>query len=144
MTEQPQGDLALIDAFFTDKVQHIVASLYETERPPCGLAGLIDWHCFGLISEALKKGAITGREGECAYLPYTRRNKTFHIFLLGAGSNSTPAERKPFPQSSLDLLKKNLQTLRLQKVGISKTDFADFDLLSFSKTLKGASLWTHD
>jgi len=64
------------------------------------LAGLLDWRFQGVISGFLGSGFLTGRTGECAYLPVERGGVTYHLVLVGADS------RGPLPADSLKALKK--------------------------------------
>jgi len=56
------------------------------------LAGLLDWRFQGVISGFLGSGFLTGRTGECAYLPVERGGVTYHLVLVGADSRD-PASR---------------------------------------------------
>ncbi len=47
----------------------VVALLPEGERPPRGVAGLIDWRCGGRLSEALSSAFVTGAAGETLLMP---------------------------------------------------------------------------
>lgn len=125
-------------------VQGLAVSLYENETPPCGLAGTLDWYFQGAISQCLAAGRITGRPEESVYFPLTRHGTVFHLIFAGAGVAETPGLRTPLSGKTLALLSKNLQNLKLQKVGLSRSDFglepencSDF----LSKYFKGLPLW---
>jgi hypothetical protein len=123
-------------ALFEGRVQGLIALIAPDEKPPRGLAGLLDWRFQGAISQGLAHGFLTGEAGECTYLPLTRAGQTYHVILVGAGSSS----RGTIPADSLKSLKKNLGSLKLQRLGISR---ADWDAASddfFSKNLKGTGL----
>lgn len=47
----------------------VVALLPQGERPPRGVAGLIDWRCGGRLSEALSSAFVTGAAGEALLMP---------------------------------------------------------------------------
>lgn len=134
-------NLELDRALFDGQIQCLVLTLYQNERPPCGLSGLIDWHFQGLLSKYIRNGAITGSVGECTYFPVTRNGQTFHLLLAGSGHSAKPGEREPVPTETLQVLQKNLLSLKLAKVGISKQDFGDVPNEFFSKHLKGVNLW---
>jgi hypothetical protein len=61
--------------------------------------------------------------------------------LAGAGRSSKSGERGHVPSETLQHLQKNLSSLKLAKVGISKSDFGSVNSDYFSKHLKGVSLW---
>jgi len=136
-----QLDLPAERALFEGQVQGLVISCYQNERPPCGLAGVMDWHLHGEISRVLAAGAITGEEGEVAYLPVTRNGTTFHILLAGAGHSSKPGERAHLPSETLQKLQKNLVALKLNRIAVSKSDLGDISSDFIARHLKGASLW---
>jgi len=128
-------------ALFEGQLQGLVMTLYSNEKPPRGLAGMMDWHFHGLISDSIKNGRIIGKPGECVYFPVTRNGSTFHLFLLGSGQVAKNGERKPVPAESLEVLQKNLISLKLEKIGISKSDFGNLTTEPLNKQLKGISLW---
>ena len=130
-----------IDALFNGEVQGIVAACYENERPLAGLLGVVDWHFHGLISKAVKSGAITGKAGECVYFPVKKNDRVYHIILAGAGRTALPGERTQIPEETLELLKKNLIQMKLPKVGISRLDFGNVTPEFLDKNLEGAPLW---
>lgn len=119
------------------QLEGMVVSIYENERPLAGLAGWLDWRFRGALSHFIQSGFITGKEGECAYLPVVQQEKTFHLILIGAGNNSSPGQRGSLPAESLKELKKNLTSLRLEKIGVSRKDFEEH----FIQSLKGLPLW---
>ncbi len=127
------GDRAL----FEGKIQGIVATCYVDERPLRGLAGLLDWRFQGLISRCLRAGAITGRAGECAYVPVTRHGNTFHVFIVGAGHLPDSGKRQPIPAETLIPLRKNLSSLRIGSIGFSKSDFGNPGEEYFNRHFKG-------
>ena len=51
----------------------IVASLFETERPPRGVCGLADWRLNGFISRQILGGSVRGTKDEWVLLPLHRR-----------------------------------------------------------------------
>jgi hypothetical protein len=130
------GDRAL----FSGKLNGIVALFFENEQPPQGLAGLLDWRFQGAISRCLKNGVVTGKAGECVYLPVTKNGHTYHLILAGAGRSILPGKRGPVPVDTLRVLHKNLSTLRLTQIGISRQDFGDVRDEYFAKHLKGVDL----
>ncbi len=127
-------------ALYDRKVHSLVALCYEDERPLQGLAGILDWRFQGALSRGFKKGILTGQPGECAYIPVTRRENTYHLLLVGGGSLRKNGPRGKVPAETLQMLRKNLLALRLQRVGISQSDFGNVDELWFIKHLKGVPL----
>ena len=142
--QNPLLETAPERALFEGKVQALVVAFYQNERPPQGLAGVLDWYFQGTISRYLRSGAISGRIGECTYFPCNRNGTTFHIILAGAGIASAPGRREQLPGETLTTLQKNLASLRLEKVGISKADFGNITSEFLAKHMKGVPLWiTH-
>jgi len=128
-------------ALFEGQLQGMVLSCHENERPLQGLAGLLDWHFQGALSHGLRAGVLTGREGECAYVPVERAGKTYHLILVGCGQMESPAKRSKIPAESLRTLEKNLRSLKLERVGISLSDFGGMNEASLERDLKGVPLW---
>ncbi len=112
----------------------MVTIITPDERPLQGLAGLLDWRFQGAISRFLESGFLTGRSGEFAYLPIARAGSTYHLLLVGAD------ERGPVPAETLKTLKKNLSTLKLTQLGLSRGDWGDAPYYFFAKNLKGTGL----
>lgn len=127
-------------ALFEGKLQGLVASLYMNERPLQGLAGLIDWHFHGRVSEYIRRGLMTGEAGECAYVPLEKGGKTYHLFFVGAGVSDDPGARNELPTESLAAIKNNLKTLKIEKIGISKHDFGAASEDYLSKKFKGVPI----
>ena len=132
LSESIEADRAL----FESQVDALVASVYENERPLAGLAGLLDWRFHGVISACIRSGAITGKPGECVYVPAVKNGKVFRIILAGAGKSPRPGERSALPIESLRSLQKNLIGLGFSSVGISSRDFGNPPKEFFSKNLK--------
>lgn len=121
-------------------IDALVATVHENERPLAGLSGLLDWRFHGAISRGLRSGTITGAIGECVYLPISKNGSTYRLILAGAGKSSRPGERSALPIDSLRALQKNLASLRLSSVGISRQDFGSPPEEFFAKNLKGLPL----
>lgn len=138
-------------ALLEGKLSGMVALCYENERPPQGLAGRLDWRFHSAFSFHMKQGAVTGRLGEITYIPVRRFDRIYHFLLLGCGHSRSPGKRgSPPPETAFAKLASCLESLKLQGMGISRSDFGlgtgegdepraegkDF----FSKNI-GASLW---
>lgn len=128
-------------ALFLGELDGIVAVIFVNERPLAGLAGLLDWRFQGAISDFLRAGAISGEEGECAYLPIRRNDRTYHVLLAGAGRNASSGERKPLPSETFQVIRKNLASLRLPKMGISRSDCGSAANEHLSRQMKGVPVW---
>jgi hypothetical protein len=128
-------------ALFEGQVSGLAVTFYQNERPLYGLAGQLDWRFHGAISYHIRKGVISGAVGECVYFPFTRRGSTYHIILTGGGLADHPGQRDALPIESLHALQKNLSSLGLTKIGISKADFGNITPELLTKHLKGVPLW---
>jgi hypothetical protein len=71
----------------------LVASLAADERPPHGVAGLVDWRLAGRISALIKSGFATGAVGEVLLIPGKPRLPFDKIVLFGLGTRSEFTER---------------------------------------------------
>lgn len=128
-------------ALFEHTVDGLVVTCYQNERPLKGLAGLMDWRFHGGISSCLNTGIITGKVGECVYFPTSRNGRTYHLLLIGAGFSPQPGQRLEIPEEAVKAIGKNLKLLRLQKIGISRSDFGNVADTFFSRHLDGMPLW---
>lgn len=135
-------DHALFEGSLESKVEGVIATFHENERPLGGLAGHLDWRFHGLISQRLAAGVAEGKAGECVYLPVTRDGKTFHLILIGAGASEKPGLRTPLGAGALKTLQKNLASLNLGKLALSRSDFGNMsDEAILPARLKGVSVW---
>ena len=121
-------------ALFEGRVQGLIAVITPGERPPQGLAGQLDWRFQGAISHCLQNGFLSARTGECAYLPLKRAGTTYHVLLIGSDSRGT------VPLESIKALKKNLASLKLPRLGLSRGDWNAATNEFFAKNLKGVGL----
>lgn len=71
----------------------LVATLQEDERPPRGLAGLLDWRLAGRISRVMHQGFARGRFGEVLLLPAKPRLPFDKVVLFGIGMGADFEER---------------------------------------------------
>ncbi|MCC7440410.1 MAG: hypothetical protein IT285_02185 [Bdellovibrionales bacterium] len=130
-------DLDADAALFQSRVRGVVAVCFQNERPLQGLAGLLDWRFQGLLSRYIRQGAASGRLGECVYLPVTRNEHLYHLLLVGGGSAPSPGVRPALGEEALAPLRKNLLSLRLDRVAVSRADLGGGDDSWFSRSLKG-------
>jgi hypothetical protein len=63
----------------------LVAGLAADERPPHGVAGLVDWRLAGQLSRLLASGFATGTVGEVLLLPGRPRLPFDKVLLFGLG-----------------------------------------------------------
>ena len=118
-------DLAAEQALFRGEIDGLAIACCTNERPLAGLAGLIDWRLHGMISENVRSGLLTGRAGECVYVPVTKFGRTLHLLFLGAGASETPGARKSMPRESLKAFQSNFKSLKLKRFGLSLADFGE-------------------
>lgn len=71
----------------------LVATTLEDERPPHGVAGLIDWRLSGRLSQLMKKGFATGKLGEVLLLPGKPHLPYDKLLLFGGGPRELFGER---------------------------------------------------
>jgi hypothetical protein len=71
-----------LDELVTDL---LVATLFETDRPPRGVTGLVDWRLNGFISRLILRGAVAGVRDEVVLLPLNRRLPARRLLLVGLG-----------------------------------------------------------
>jgi hypothetical protein len=128
-------------ALFEGRIEALVAACCENERPLQGLAGQMDWRFLGVISRYLREGAVTGREGECVYVPVSRPGKMFRILLAGAGRNEFAGNRGALPKGSIDALARNVSLLRLTSIGVSPKDVGQAAFEELERRLEGVALW---
>jgi hypothetical protein len=128
-------------ALFSQQIEAVVVSIYSNERPLHGLAGILDWRLQGAISRPLKAGYFSGAEGECIYLPVTRHHITYHLLLIGGGITPSPGIRPPLAKKSIEILNRNLNHLRLKRMGASHADLGHPTSKTLELQLEGVSLW---
>ena len=66
----------------------LVALIFTDDRPPRGLAGLIDWRTDGTISRMSAAGRISGDDGECTLFSTSNRTGCGFILFVGLGKRS--------------------------------------------------------
>ncbi len=136
-------ELSLDDLLFQEEQEVFAVTAYANERPPGGMAGRLDWRFQGVLSAAMRNGAITGKEGEITYLPCYRaaQKKTFHLFVIGQGASDSFGLRKPVSAEALAKLQKNLISLKIPRLGLSRSDWALSSDEGLARQLKGVPLW---
>jgi hypothetical protein len=76
------ADLPALDSVCDDAM---VALIYADEKPPRGLAGLIDWRTDAAISRMAAGGRINGEYGECVLFSTNNRTACGFILFFGLG-----------------------------------------------------------
>lgn len=66
----------------------LVATLTADERPPQGVAGLVDWRLAGRLSRLLQSGFATGKSGEVLLVPGKPKLPFDKILLFGIGERT--------------------------------------------------------
>jgi hypothetical protein len=137
-------ELAPEQALFSS-LDGLVATFHTNERPLQGLSGLLDWYFHGAISSYLRAGAMSGEVGECAYLPLSSpQNKTsriYHILLVGGGSSRGPGQRQALDDKTYSLIRKNILSLKIPRLGISQSDFGNAPRETLARHFKEVPLW---
>jgi len=75
-------DLHQIDRVVADTM---VVCVFEEERPPRGVSGLVDWRMCGRLSALMVSGLVTGRFREAVLLPSYGRLPASRICVYGLG-----------------------------------------------------------
>ena len=142
IANQIQIETSASRALFEGQCDAWIVGLSSHERPPRGLAGVLDWHLRGWISHSIKSGIFEGSAGECAYLPHIHQGRPIHLLLVGLGSGK---RKGTLPATSLTALKQNLKNLGRTSWGISVLDLGTDSVEPIShhmgQTLKGSTLW---
>lgn len=63
----------------------LVATLVQGERPPHGVAGLVDWRLAGRLSQLIARGFASGSLGEILLLPGKPKLPFDKVVLFGVG-----------------------------------------------------------
>jgi hypothetical protein len=67
----------------------LAAGVFEDERPPGGVAGLVNWRMAGRIERLAESGFITGTRGEVVLLTGRPRVQADKVLLFGLGPRAT-------------------------------------------------------
>ena len=71
----------------------LMACLAEDERPPHGVAGLVDWRLAGRLSALIQTGFAAGRLGEVLLIPGQAKLPFDKVVLFGVGTRGAFGER---------------------------------------------------
>lgn len=63
----------------------LVAALVEGERPPGGVAGLVDFRLAGRVSRLIESGFVSGQRGEVLLVPGRPKLPFDKVVLFGTG-----------------------------------------------------------
>ncbi len=67
----------------------LIAALASDERPPHGVAGLVDWRLAGAVSRLIETGFATGAVGEVVLVPGKPKLPFDKVLLFGIGAVET-------------------------------------------------------
>lgn len=88
----------------------LVATLASDERPPQGLAGLLDYRMAGRVSRLMQRGFAEGKVGEVVLVPGRPKLPFDKVLLFGIGRRADFCE--PVFRAVLDRLLLTLEGLR--------------------------------
>lgn len=128
-------------ALLERSIEALVALSYEDERPFQGLCGQLDWRFYSQITDYARRGILTGKVGECLYIPAQKQNLCYHLLITGAGKSSAATDRTPVPKETIEVIKKNIKSMQLKNVGVSMSDFGRNELKFFKEHFKETGLW---
>ena len=77
-----ERDLRAVDRLTGDAA---VGSIFDDERPPRGLAGLIDWRMSGRVSTLCQRSFVSGKAGELFLTPGRPRLPFEKVLIVGLG-----------------------------------------------------------
>src|SRR5262249_39070271 len=63
----------------------LACTVWTDARPAHGLAGLCDWRLAGKVSDLMRRGMITGAQGEVVMVPGKPRLTFDKLLFFGAG-----------------------------------------------------------
>ena len=70
----------------------VVAAVSEDEKPPHGVAGLLDWRMSGRISALIERNFMSGKVGEVVLLPGKPKLPFDKVLLFGVGPRADFSE----------------------------------------------------
>src|SRR5271165_3978270 len=71
----------------------LVTAILADERPPHGVAGLVDWRLRGRLSRLMQRGFVTGQLGEVVLLAGRPQLAFDKLLVFGVGERSAFGER---------------------------------------------------
>jgi hypothetical protein len=77
-----ERDLRAVDRLTGDAA---VGSIFDDERPPRGLAGLVDWRTGGRVSTLCLQSFVSGKAGEMFLTPGRPRLPFEKVLIVGLG-----------------------------------------------------------
>lgn len=84
------GELRKLDLAVSEL---LAVPLAQDERPPRGVAGLVDWRSGGALSSLLARGVVTGAPGEALLLPGRPKLGFDKIVCFGIGRTEAFTEQ---------------------------------------------------
>lgn len=100
-------DLVALDQSGTEL---LVACITSDERPPHGVAGLVDWRLAGRLSKLMRRGFATGEVGEVLLLPAKPKLAFDKVVLVGIGARAEFEEA--LYRSLIERILRTLEELR--------------------------------
>lgn len=94
----------------------VVGSMFEDERPPRGVAALVDWRMSGGLSARCLDGFLTGARGERFLMPGRPRLPFEKVLLFGLGTRTEFDE--PRYADALTAIFEALSGLQARRVAI--------------------------
>lgn len=82
----------------------LACGVFADERPPTGIAGLIDWRLAGRVSSLMLDGFVEGRLGEVVMIPLRPKLPFDKGLLFGLGERGSFAHAQ-FRQTVVQMLK---------------------------------------
>jgi hypothetical protein len=117
------SDFKIERAVGQQKIDAILAAVFENERPLTHIGSRLDWLLKGQISELLLQKRVTGQSGELTLIPVDLLRQKTAILLVGCGKNRFAGDRPPLPTDTQKKLIISLRQLKLKNVGLSEKDF---------------------
>ncbi len=71
----------------------LVVAVATDERPPHGVAGLVDWRLAGRVSRLMEQGVVSGELGEVVLIPGKPKLPFDKVLLFGFGARAEFSER---------------------------------------------------
>ncbi|MDB5038196.1 MAG: cytosol aminopeptidase [Bacteriovoracaceae bacterium] len=125
----------------------ILAVVGEDERPLRAANAWLDWRLYGSISELILRGLFHGRLGEKCLIPTYGKFKFDRLVLVGGGNLFDDSVYPTIENGSIrwneiaDLIDRTIQSLKVEKIGLSlpRFDLADHER-ALLKTLQASRL----
>jgi len=104
-------------ALSQQKLNGMILTCFENERPLGGMLGYLDWRFNGYFSKLLKAQVITGKKDEIVYAPLLWNDRAYSFLILGMGAN-----RRALSKTMLESALKKMNELQLTGMGIAASE----------------------